>query len=81
MKTEEKRLLDWQEKIEALRTKTTELKTASQMLEKQLNELGVNAGSAAKQINDLTRAIENSEDKIKKMLEEIEDEFDLGEES
>lgn len=79
MKKEEQQLLDWQEKIEGIKTRITELRTKSDMLEKQLKDEGVkDISKAAKFIEELEDEVAEIAKKIKSSIKEIEEEFELS---
>lgn len=80
MKKEEQKLLDWQTEIEHLKTKTTELKTKTEMFEKQLAEFGIkDPTKAMDEINKLNKELSEIADRIRSSIEEIEEEFNLEE--
>ena len=79
MKKEEQQLLDWQEKIEGIKTRITELQTKSDMLEKQLKDEGVkDISKAAEFIEELEDEVAEIAKKIKSSIKEIEEEFELS---
>ena len=79
MKKEEQQLLDWQEKIEGIKTRITELRTKSDMLEKQLKDEGIkDISKAAEFIEALEDKVAEIADKIASSIKEIEDEFELS---
>ena len=79
MKKEEQQLLDWQEKIEGIKTRITELRTKSDMLEKQLKDEGIkDISKAAEFIEELEDEVAEIAEKIKSSIKEIEEEFELS---
>ncbi len=79
MKKEEQQLLDWQEKIEGIKTRITELRTKSDMLEKQLKDEGIkDISKAAEFIEGLEEDVAKIADKITSSITEIEEEFELS---
>ena len=79
MKKEEQQLLDWQDKIEGIKTRITELRTKSDMLEKQLKDEGIkDISKAAKFIEELEDEVAEIAEKIKSSIKEIEEEFELS---
>ena len=79
MKKEEQQLLDWQDKIEGIKTRITELRTKSDMLEKQLKDEGVkDISKAAEFIEELEDEVAEIAKKIKSSIKEIEEEFELS---
>lgn len=79
MKKEEQQLLDWQEKIEGIKTRITELRTKSDMLEKQLKDEGIkDISKAAEFIEELEDEVAEIAKKIKSSIKEIEEEFELS---
>jgi len=79
MKKEEQQLLDWQEKIEGIKTRITELRTKSDMLEKQLKDEGIkDISKAAEFIEALEDEVAEIADKITSSIKEIEEEFELS---
>lgn len=82
MKKEEQQLLDWQEKIEGIKTRITELRTKSDMLEKQLKDEGIkDISKTAEFIEALEDEVAEIAEKITSSIKEIEEEFELGEEA
>ena len=81
MKSEEQKLLDWQEKIDELKVKTTELKTKVAMMEKQLKDEGIkDIPKTSAFIADLEKEAREIAEKIKTEIEEIEEDFEIEDE-